>query len=400
MASPSSRSRTLVLAGVLAVTAGGALWYQTSGRANAPQAPAVGGSFGELRDPPLSVTPLAQVAAHLVGAVFSPDGTLFAIGRHGIVYRVEDGALSPWLDLQDRVGSGSSEQGLLGLAFDPAWPTAGRLYVNYTNLDGDTRVSRFVTSAGAGPASSDEEILLTIGQPAANHNGGHIAFGPDGLLYIATGDGGRGGDPWNNAQNPTVQLGKLLRIDVSAATGFAIPAGQPCSVRGRNADPTVFAIGLRNPWRFSFDPLDGSLWVADVGQGRIEEINHVAVPTPCMDFGWRPFEGDECYAPRDGCEPAGRVMPVFVYPHPAGCSVTGGITLRGAQWGSLQGAYLYADFCANGLMALSQDAHGGWTSQRLLEGVNAVAAMAQHEDGRVVIVELRGKLLELQPPAP
>ncbi len=256
------------------------------------------------------------------------DDRVFIMEQAGRVLVARNGQIQhePWLDITDRVGSGG-ERGLLSLAFHPRFRENGRFFVDYTNRHGDTRIAEFHADPSAAQADkASEKQLAAIDQPYANHNGGHVLFGPDGALYVGMGDGGAGGDPHNNAQNPDSRLGKLLRIDVDAP--------QPAI---RN-----WARGLRNPWRFWFD--DGLLYIADVGQNAWEEIDIAPAQTPDLNYGWRVREGAHCYI-NPVCTSSGFVDPVLEYDHQYGCSIIGGVVYRGHAIPWLGGEYLYSDYC-------------------------------------------------------
>ncbi|HET8625622.1 MAG TPA: PQQ-dependent sugar dehydrogenase, partial [Gemmatimonadales bacterium] len=256
------------------------------------------------------------------------DPRLFVVERAGRIRVIRDGALlpTPFLDISDRVTTAGSEQGLLGLAFDPEYATNGRLVVNYTNLNGDTRISAFRVTADPDIADpNSEELILGVPQPFANHNGGQLAFGPTGHLYIALGDGGGGGDPDDNAQNLATLLGKLLRINLHGETPYAIPPDNPFAFTAERRGE-VWSYGLRNPWRFSFDRVTGDLYIADVGEGRLEEVN-VSVTSAAgagrgVNYGWDRMEGRECFEPASGCDETDLELPVLQYDHSEGCAVT------------------------------------------------------------------------------
>jgi glucose/arabinose dehydrogenase len=269
-----------------------------------------------------------------------------------------------FLDISDRVVSGG-EMGLLGLAFHPEYRQNGYFYVNYTAPNPlRTVVSRYrVSSTNQNQADPNSElILLTVSQPYSNHNGGQIAFGPNGFLHIALGDGGSGGDPQNNAQNKTNLLGKILRINVdetSAGRNYSIPNSNPFFGNTSGYREEIFAYGLRNPWRFSFDFEDGRLWCADVGQNRIEEIDIIVKGG---NYGWRIMEGTLCYNPSSNCDTTGLILPVWEYSHADGsCSVTGGFVYRGNKNAQLYGKYIYGDYCSRKIWALGA------------QGINAAA---------------------------
>jgi glucose/arabinose dehydrogenase len=276
-------------------------------------------------------------------------GRLFITQKDGAIRIVKDGSLlpTPFLDLTGRVSTGS-EQGLFGLAFDPAYGTNGRFAVHYTDVDGNTVVSLFRVADNdpdrADPAS--ETVVLTAKQPFANHNGGQILFGPDGMLYVGLGDGGSEGDPNGTGQSVSDLLGSILRVDVANGTGYTIPPDNPFVGRD-DARPEVWSFGLRNPWRFTFDPANGDLYVADVGQNAWEEVDVVTAAAGAgrgANFGWNPSEGQHCYASAS-CDLSRYTLPVLEYSHAEGCSISGGFVYRGAAIPALQGHYFYADYC-------------------------------------------------------
>jgi hypothetical protein len=275
------------------------------------------------------------------------DPRLFVVEKDGRVVIVAGGAVlpTPFLDLRGQVSTGS-EQGLLSLAFHPDFAANGRFFVNYTDPAGDTRVVEYRVSPAdpdrADPGSA--RVVLAIEQPFSNHNGGLVLFGPDGMLYVGMGDGGSGGDPQGNGQDLGTLLGKILRIDVDGGQPYASPDDNPF-VDTAGARPEIWAYGLRNPWRFSFDRETGDLYVADVGQNRIEEVNAVRGAGPGLDYGWNVMEGSECFGSA-GCDREGLTLPVAEYDHGDGCSVTGGYVYRGAAIPDLRGTYLYSDYCS------------------------------------------------------
>lgn len=312
----------------------------------APQAPNPPPGTGNLA--------LRQVAAGLDFPLLltSPPGDtarLFIVEKTGRIRIVEQGVLlpTPFLDLSATVSNGS-EQGLLGLAFHPQYAAIGLFAVNYTNLNGDTRVSLFRVSADpsiADPAS--ERVILAVDQPFSNHNGGMVVFGPDGLLYIGLGDGGSGGDPQGNGQSRGTFLGKILRLAVSGTGQVSIPADNPFVGRSGMREE-IWSYGLRNPWRFSFDWSTGDLYIGDVGQNAREEIDAVTDVLGFgrgVNFGWNIMEGAICYSPRAGCNQSGLTLPVLDYDHNQGCSVTGGYVYRGSAIPWLRGTYFYGDYC-------------------------------------------------------
>jgi glucose/arabinose dehydrogenase len=284
------------------------------------------------------------------------SGRLYIVEQAGKIRTIERGKLlpEPFLDLADRVRSGG-ERGLLGLAFHPDYARNGRFFVNYTRQnDGATVLAEFRRSSSLSGDASGERILMVIPQPYANHNGGMIAFGPDRFLYIGMGDGGGAGDTGNRAQNPQELLGKILRIDVDRGEPYAIPPDNPFAKSGGR--PEIYALGLRNPGRFSFDRETGDLWVADVGQNKWEEIDRV---TRGGNYGWRVMEGGHCFSPPEGCESGRFVPPLAEYGHQMGrCSVTGGYVYRGRLTAILSGRYLYGDYCSGEVFSLKPGGRG------------------------------------------
>ena len=289
----------------------------------------------------------------------SGDPRLFVVEQTGRIRAIQDGspAKVPFANLAKEISSGG-ERGLLSVAFHPAFAQNGLLYVDYTDRNGDTRIVELHAKPGAATIDAQRRVLLKIKQPFDNHNGGQLQFGPDGFLYIGMGDGGSGGDPQGNGQKGSTLLGKLLRIDVDHASGgrrYAIPATNP--FRGRAGwRPEIYALGLRNPWRFSFDSTSGDLWIGDVGQGDWEEIDHVARGRGRgANFGWNRREGRHHFA--DGGFGAGRVTgPVHEYSHADGdCSVTGGYVYRGPGIPALAGRYVFADYCSGRLWSLPRN---------------------------------------------
>jgi len=272
------------------------------------------------------------------------DPRLFVADKGGRILIIKDRAVlpQPFLDIGKLV-SGGSEQGLLGLVFHPDYARNGRFFVDYTNVDGDTRVVEYRVSRNADVADpGSAKVILAIDQPYANHNGGWLAFGPDGFLYVGMGDGGSGGDPHGNGQNTGVLLGKILRIDVDRGEPYAIPPGNPFA--GGGGAPEVFLYGLRNPWRAAFD--GNRLYIADVGQNMYEEVDVLDLASAAgANLGWNRMEGLHCFRPRSGCDRSGLVLPVFEYDHGKGCSITGGFVYRGKAMPALAGRYFFADYC-------------------------------------------------------
>lgn len=344
---------------------------------------------------PLSLifTPVASGLSAPVAITHAGDGSerLFLVEQGGRVRILSAGALlpDPFIDIADRLLSGG-EQGLLGLAFPPGFAQKGYFYLHYTRAgDGATVLSRFLVSADPNLAlATSEEVLLEVEQPFANHNGGQLAFGPDGMLYLALGDGGSGGDPLGHGQNPASLLGKLLRLEVEGgAVPYAIPADNPF-VGSLTTRPEIWALGLRNPWRFSFDRLSGDLFLADVGQNAWEEINHQSAGAAGgANYGWNILEGEVCFSPAVGCvPPAAAVAPVAVYDHGLGCSVTGGYVYRGPQNPGLQGLYLYGDFCSGRIWGLRPLA-GGWENLLLADTDWLISSFGEDQGGRLYLAD-------------
>ena len=345
---------------------------------------------------------LVQVASGLQQPLFAThagdgSGRLFIIERAGRVRILAESVLAPtaFLDIRSKVGSGSSEQGLLGLAFHPNFPSNGRFYVYYTDLSGRIVIAGYAVSSNPDVAdATSETILLTIPKPAANHNGGMLAFGPDGYLYAGTGDGGGAGDPNNNGQSLATLLGKILRLDVDGGAPYAIPPGNPYA---GSTDPAVrkeiWAFGLRNPWRFSFDRQAGDLYIADVGQGAREEINFQrAASAGGENYGWRVMEGSLCFNPSSGCDRSGLTLPVAEYDHGpnGGCSVTGGYVYRGAEFPELAGVYLFGDFCTGRLWGLEATGGGAWSSALLIDTPFTISSFGEDQAGEIYLTDFNG----------
>jgi glucose/arabinose dehydrogenase len=324
-----------------------------------------------------------------VGITNANDGSgrVFVVEQGGRIRVIKNGAAltTPFLDISARISSGG-ERGLLGLAFAPDYARRGHFYVDYTNPAGNTVISRFRRSASnpdaADPAS--EQVVITIAQPFANHNGGQLAFGRDGYLYVGMGDGGSGGDPGNRAQNPAELLGKILRIDVETGRPYTytVPASNPYVVRpGFRGE--IWALGVRNPWRFSFDRLTADLFIADVGQGSFEEIDFQPVPSlGGQNYGWRIMEGTHCFNPNP-CDQTGLTLPVVEYDHSAGnCSVTGGYVYRAATFPRMQGFYFYGDFCSGRIWGLRRQSQA-WVNTLLLDTSIQISAFGEDEAGNL-----------------
>ncbi len=294
---------------------------------------------------------------------------------------------TPFLDIEAKV-SCCGEQGLLSAAFHPDYANNGQFYVNYTDLAGDTVIARYTVSADANIAdAASEVVVLSVVQPFVNHNGGQLKFGPDGFLYVGMGDGGSGGDPGDRAQDLGDLLGKMLRIDVDGGPPYAIPADNPF-VGVVGAREEIWAYGLRNPWRFSFDRLTGDLFVADVGQGTIEEVDfQPATSSGGENYGWQLMEGNLCFNPPIDCDDGSLVLPILEYEHLDGnCSITGGYRYRGSRYPQLNGFYFYADFCSGRIWGASRDGSGEWGTVELLDSSILISTFGEDEAGELYLV--------------
>lgn len=338
------------------------------------------------------------------------DERLFIVEQAGKIMVVEAGAGKPgrlktattFLDITPQVTSGD-ERGLLGLVFHPDYASNGFFYVNYTRqVSGSlhTRIARYEVSGDRNVADPNSEfVILDIAQPFGNHNAGDLAFGPDGYLYVPTGDGGSGGDPNNRAQNLNDLLGKILRLDVDATAGgrnYAIPADNPFV--GEAGRDEIWAYGLRNPWRISFDRATNDLFIGDVGQREWEEIDlQPADSGGGENYGWRLKEGDHCFNPATGCDPGGLVDPIYEYGHRNGrCSVTGGFVYRGPEYASLRGTYIMADFCTGELFGLREEENGRWQPALLTTAPRFVSTFGEDVAGELYLATLDGVIYQIQ----
>lgn len=327
------------------------------------------------------------------------SGRLFVVEKKGFIRVVQNHVLAdtPFLDITDRVGSLSSEQGLLGLAFHPDYAGNGLFFVNYTDLEGDTVVARFATSGDPNRAEpGSEAVILTLDQPAANHNGGHLAFGQDGYLYVGTGDGGGAGDRYGNGQNGQTLLGAMLRLDVDSGLPYNVPSTNPFVGRP-NVRDEIWALGLRNPWRYSFDRLTGDLFIADVGQNQYEEVNfQPADSAGGQNYGWPIMEGRHCYPADRPCERVGLTLPVREYDHSRGCSVTGGYVYRGQEFPILTGIYLFGDYCSGRIWGLAPAANGDWQVAELAQVDAQLSSFGEDERGELYLLDMgRGEILKI-----
>ncbi|WP_455365304.1 PQQ-dependent sugar dehydrogenase [Kaarinaea lacus] len=325
------------------------------------------------------------------------DRYWYVVEKPGRVLRFEnkpDAAdATVFVDISDRVDAGPSEAGLLGMAFHPQFRTNGYVYLSYTGHDGGLKsyISRFKSlDSNESVDPGTEKRLLEVAQPYSNHNGGQIEFGPDGYLYIGWGDGGAGGDPKGHGQNTQTLLGAMLRIDVNNGNPYAIPATNPFA-SNNNGKPEIYAWGLRNPWRWSFDRETGKLWVADVGQDNWEEVNIIHKPG---NYGWNGKEGKHCYKAAR-CENPAFIDPVIEYDHDAGCSVTGGYVYRGSEISALSGIYLYSDFCAGTLWGARDAGNGVYESFQLAASNLNIASFAQANNGEIYLLHIRGEIYKI-----
>lgn len=371
----------------------------------APASPAVTSTRPPAATPgPLPTITLEKVVDVLERPTFvthagDGSGRLFIIEKPGRIRIVKDGRLlpEPFLDVVNVVKSSGNEQGLLGLAFHPDYERNGRFFVYYTALDNDNTVAEFRVSSDANradPGSGRE--LLAVPDRFPNHNGGMLAFGPDGYLYIGLGDGGSAGDPDGNGQDLLVHLGKILRLDTNSGSHYGVPDSNPFITRS-SARPEIWAWGLRNPWRFSFDRQTGDLWIADVGQDSVEEVDfQPAGSKGGENYGWNVLEGSECFKPATGCDTTGMVLPIFEYSHDEGCSITGGYVYRGKAYPDLAGAYLFTDYCSGNLWVTRQVASGEFKTEQAGMFRRSVSSFGEDEAGELyVTVDPAGAVFRL-----
>ena len=342
----------------------------------------------------LSVEPVQSGFERPVYLTQPDDSTdrLFVVEQPGRIRVVANSQLleSPFLDITSQVLSTGNEQGLLSLAFHPNYKSNGLFFVDYTRQpDGATVIARYHVSGDPNVADPNgASAILTIDQPQANHNGGLVMFGPDGYLYIGMGDGGGQGDQHGtagNGQNLNALLGKLLRIDVNREP-YAIPSSNPFANKP-GARPEIWASGLRNPWRFSFDRATRDLYIADVGQDTYEEIDfQPASSSGGENYGWRLMEGRHCYDPRTNCNPSGLTLPVLEYDHGSGCSVTGGYVYRGARYPWLDGLYLFADYCTGLTWSAARNTSGAWEMTERMRVNFQTSSFGQDRAGELYLV--------------
>jgi len=364
--------------------------------------------------PPTETPPPPEAAvseiqlAHVAGGIprltyltHAFDERLFVTQQRGRIQVLVDGQVlsEPFLDITDRVAVNAPEQGLLSVAFHPNYAENGYFFVNYTDANGDTVISRFQVGGDANRAdAASETVLMNIGQPYGNHNGGQLQLGPDGYLYVGMGDGGSGGDPENNGQNPRTLLGALLRLDVDQGNEevpYAIPPDNPFvgDEKGRNE---IWAIGLRNPWRFSFDRQTDDLYIADVGQQQYEEVHFAPAGHPGgLNYGWNIMEGAHCYG-SSTCNTEGLVQPVAEYDHGQGCSITGGYVYRGSQFPELAGNYFFGDFCSGNIWSLFNSGNE-WQQTVVAQFDGSITSFGEDAAGELYVLTQEGEIYQIQP---
>jgi|GEM_PF-1374382 len=346
--------------------------------------------------PAVNLEPVGHGFEHPVFVTHAGDGSgrLFVAEKAGLIRQL--GSEQPFLDLRDRVGADGAEQGLLGLAFHPHFATNGWFFVHYTDRNGDTTISRFqIASDGQHADPDSEQIEFFQHQPEETHNGGMLAFGPDGLLYVGLGDGGGRDDPLGNGQNLETAFGAILRINVDQDTLYSIPDDNPFAT-ATGARSEIWAYGLRNPWRFSFDHSTGDLYIADVGQDRYEQIYMLTYNASSdNNFGWPIVEGGRCLK-NNHCDRAEFAQPIAVYDHRYGCAVVGGYVYRGTQLPSLYGHYLFGDFCSGRIWALQRSYDNAMESIELLNSGLTISSFGEDETGELYVTDFnKGKVYRL-----
>lgn len=360
--------------------------------------------FFQVNSQSIAVTEFASGIDLPVAIENAGDDRLFVVGKNGIIYIVDpSGAVNStaFLNIDPLVNSNAGERGLLGLAFHPDYATNGLFFVHYNNSSGNTVIASYTVST-TNPNQADAssaQILLTIDQPYNNHNGGDLKFGPDGYLYIGMGDGGSAGDPQNFAQNRQSLLGKMLRINVDTGSNYTIPSDNPFVDTDETLDE-IWSLGLRNPWRFSFDRLTGEMYMADVGQNVWEEINVEAPNTAGLNYGWKCYEGPDAYS-LSGCgDPSIYTDPVYAYLNSEvtnGCSVTGGYVYRGSESPSLYGTYIYADYCSGKIWGLKKQSCGTWLNEQIFNGPsNEYTTFGEDAAGEIYVAAIGdGKIFKI-----
>ncbi len=325
------------------------------------------------------------------------DSRMFTVEKTGKIFAFEKQQKKLFLDASSIITTKGNEQGLLSIAFHPDYSENGYLFLFYTAKNDDNTLARLTVDPPNASHTDLEtlEILIAQEDPASNHNGGMLAFGKDGYLYLGIGDGGRGGDPWNNAQNLETLLGKMLRIDVNQASGYTVPKDNPF-VDKENILPEIWAYGLRNPWRHSFDSKTGDLWIADVGQNKWEEIHWQSVDSDGGEnYGWRLMEGNHCFLPEIDCDTGNLVKPVAEYAHKHGCSVTGGYVYRGNEIKELYGKYIFGDFCTGTIWSIDKDKN--FAMQELMKTDISISSFGEDSEGELYVLDYRGSIFKFIP---
>jgi glucose/arabinose dehydrogenase len=344
----------------------------------------------------LRLTVVASGLSNPVDLTAPPgDPRLFVVEQEGRILIIENGVVrsEPFLDIRDRVRSGG-ERGLLGLAFHPEYAATGSFFVNYTGSTGATRIERYsVSGSGDSADPSSAAPILEIPQPFSNHNGGQVFFDATGMLLVGLGDGGGGGDPLGSGQDRTTLLGSLLRLDVDGGDPYAIPADNPYA-RSLSFRPEIWAWGLRNPWRSAIDPVTNLLYIADVGQNRVEEISVAPADQAGLNYGWNTLEGSTCFI-TSSCDPTGTVLPALEYEHSDGCSVTGGRVYRGAALSNMVGMYFYADFCEGWIRSFRYDGTEATDEAEHFTNAGSVAAFGEDSDGELYVLTIEGQVFRL-----
>ena len=329
---------------------------------------------------------------------YSNDQRLYVVEKYGNVFVLDKSRKKRalYLDASELITAKGSEQGLLSIAFHPMFHENGYLFIYYTAKNGDNTLARLTVDPSQQQINLKTlEILFAVKDPASNHNGGMLTFGMDGYLYVGLGDGGRGGDPWDNAQNLKTLLGKLLRINVNQTNGYTIPDDNPF-VNYEDARAEIWAYGLRNPWRHSFDSQTGELWIADVGQNKWEEIHWQAANSKGgQNYGWRLMEGNHCFLPKKDCDNGNLVKPVAEYGHKHGCSVTGGYVYRGKLVKELFGKYIFGDFCTGTIWTVDKDAN--FEMQELMKTDLNISSFGEDIQNELYVIDYRGGIYQFKP---
>ena len=325
------------------------------------------------------------------------DFRIFIVEKTGKIFAYNGTQKYLFLDASSLITTRGSEQGLLSIAFHPNFSENGYLFLFYTAKNGDNTLARLTVDRPADKQTDLKslEVLISLEDPASNHNGGMLAFGQDGYLYLGIGDGGRGGDPWNNAQNLETLLGKMLRIDVNQSSGYSIPKDNPFVERD-NVLPEIWAYGLRNPWRHSFDRETGDLWIADVGQNKWEEIHWRSVDSKGGEnYGWRLMEGNHCFLLKKDCDTGNLIKPIAEYAHKYGCSVTGGYVYRGSKIKELYGKYIFGDFCSGTIWTINKEQI--FEMQELMKTDLNISSFGEDSSGELYVLDYQGRVFKFVP---